>query len=61
MNIRLAKLSGYTKGSLSPFPCHDFTREENYSDADRTVSNKGFENRLLIKNDTTARLFLSTY
>lgn len=43
MNIRLAKLSGYTKGSLSPFPCHDFTREENYSDAERTVSNKGFE------------------
>lgn len=61
VNIRLAELSGRTKGSLSPFPCHDFTREENYSDAERTVSNKGFENRLPIKNDTTARLFLSTH
>ena len=54
-----AKLPGRTKGR-APLPRHGFTREENYSDAERTVSNKGFENRLLIKNDTTARLFLST-
>lgn len=44
-----------------PFPCHGFTREGKDLAAERTVRNKGFENRLLIKNDTTARLVLSTH